>query len=416
MNKKNILTFILIFLVLNFVVSFFTNKTDNSTTAAPASDFTVTTTKTEYGLHDLVGVKIKNNTANAATIKNKCPANPLEVSAYVNGQWIPKTSAPEIKCDKTQDTVIDAGKEVTVSYTSWNNALFNELGRYKISAQIISGNTAETIKTVTLETGEFEIKPQGWLGIAWTSALFQPIYNILILLISFIPYHDLGFAIILLTIIIRTILLVPSQKALKSQRKLQEIQPKLNKLREKYKDNKEMLAKETMAIWKENKVNPFGSCLPLLIQFPVLIALFYVIQSGLHPDNAYLLYAPLKDFSLANINVNFLGFLDLTAINAFALPLFVGALQFLQMKLAVIKSDKAKAEKQGDEKPKKNETDMANQMMVYFMPVMIAIFTASVPAGVGLYWSVSTLYGIVQQLIVNKQVSGEKATVRVINQ
>jgi YidC/Oxa1 family membrane protein insertase len=227
------------------------------------------------------------------------------------------------------------------------------------------------------------------------------------------PFHDLGLAIILLTIIIRTLLLLPSHKALKSQRKLQEIQPHLTHLREKYKDNQEMLAKETMAIWKEHKVNPFGSCLPLLIQFPILIALFYVIQTGLNPDNSYLLYEPLKGFSIANINVMFMGFLDLTKVNAFALPLFVGAMQFLQMKLAMAKSEKNKAK---DNKPKKNETEMMNNMMLYVMPVMIAVFTASVPAGVGLYWSVSTMYGIVQQLGVNKQVSGEKAKVRVINQ
>jgi len=137
-----------------------------------------------------------------------------------------------------------------------------------------------------------------------------------------------------------------------------------------------------------------------------------VIQSGLNPDNAHLLYGSLSQFRLSEINVNFLGILDLTKVNAFVLPLFVGGLQFLQMKLAIIRSGKKK-ETEGA-KEKKSETEMANQMMIYVMPVMIAVFTASVPAGVGLYWSISTAYGIAQQLIVNKQVSAETASVRVI--
>jgi YidC/Oxa1 family membrane protein insertase len=412
MNKKNILTFVVIFLVLNFVLSFF-GKKDNNTAAAPAGNFSVTTTKSEYSLHDLVGVKIKNNTASQATIKNECPNEPLTVETSLNAQWTAKTAVSQINCANLTDVTIAAGQETTIQYSSWNHALFGELGKYKIIAQISGTDANGAAKTFTAESNEFEIKPQNFFGIAWNTVLYQPIYNILILLIGFIPYHDLGFAIILLTIIIRTILLIPSQKALVSQRKLQEVQPKLNKLREKYKDNQEMLAKETMNIWKEYKVNPLGSCLPLLIQFPVLIALFYVIQSGLNADNAYLLYGFQSNFSVSGINTLFLGILDLTKVNSFILPLIVGGMQFLQMKLAVLKS---KANKDSKEKPAKNETEMANQIMIYIMPVMIAIFTASAPAGVGLYWSVSTLYGIVQQLIVNKQVSGDKATVRVINQ
>ena len=89
--------------------------------------------------------------------------------------------------------------------------------------------------------------------------------------------------------------------------------PKLEQ--EKYKGDQQKIAAETMAIWKESKVNPFGSCLPMLMQFPFLIALFYVIKGGLNPDNAYLLYTQYGDLGLQNINVNFLGLLDLTKRN-----------------------------------------------------------------------------------------------------
>jgi len=417
MNKKNILTFIIIFLALNLVINFFTKK-DDSANLMKAGDFSIATTKTEYGQDEQVAVKIRNNTAVEYLIANKCPSAPLDIFTFNNNQWTAKTASAEMKCTGTTDIVINPQQEVTVPFQSWNHALFGDMGRYKISATLVPApGSAAPAKPEQIQSNEFIVKDQGWFGFLWTSVLYQPIYNILILIISIVPFHDLGFAILLLTILIRTILLVPSQKALKSQRKLQEIQPKLNKIKEKYKDNQEMIAKETMLLWKEHKVNPFGSCLPLLIQFPVLIALFYVIRNGLNPDNAYLLYAPLKGFSLAKINVIFLGFLDLTAINAFGLPLFVGALQFLQMKLAVMKNEKKKADNPDKDKKegKKNEMETANQMMIYVMPVMIAVFTASVPAGVGLYWSVSTLYGIAQQIVVNRQVSAEQVKVRVLD-
>ena len=415
MNKKNIITFIIVFLLLNFVISFFT-KRDDSGELAKTGDFGIATTKKEYGQNEQVEVKIKNNTSATYKILNECPSEPLDVFNFRNGQWIKKEITAEIKCEGKTDTVIKPQEEITVRYPSWNHALFGELGRYKISANLLPTDNSGNTQPKSAESNEFEVKDQGLFGFLWSSVFYQPIYNVLIFLASTVPFNDLGLAIILLTIIIRTILLIPSQKALKSQRKLQEVQPKLNRIKEKYKDNKEMIAKETMMLWKEHKVNPFGSCLPLVIQFPVLIALFYVIQNGLNPDNAYLLYGPLKDFSLAKINVNFMGILDLTSINAFVLPLFVGALQFLQMKLAVLRNDRKKTGKAEGKKETKNEMETANQMMIYVMPVMIAVFTASVPAGVGLYWSVSTLYGIVQQIVVNRQVSAEKATVRVINQ
>jgi YidC/Oxa1 family membrane protein insertase len=156
-----------------------------------------------------------------------------------------------------------------------------------------------------------------------------------------------------------------------------------------------------MALWKEAKVSPFGSCLPILLQFPFLIAVFYAIKDGLNPDNSYLLYTTYSDFSLQDINVNFLGILDLTKANLYVLPLIIGGLQFIQMKLSLAK--KAKKDKEsGIVKKEKNEMEMANSMMIYMMPVMIAVFTASVPAGVGLYWGASTTYGIIQQIIVNK--------------
>lgn len=408
MNKKNFLNYAIIFLLIYLVMGMFFGPTQDDQTET-GGNFQITATKKEYKVNDLIAVKIKNNTGFKAVIKNECPEEPLNVSLKNNGQWESISHSADLDCSGTKDKEIDPGKEITIDYRSWNHSLFGKTGTYKITTNITvpDDNSLNT----SLESNEFTLKPQGGLGFVWSNIFYRPIYNILIFFASTIPFHDFGLAIILLTILIRTILLIPSHKSMKSQRKMQEIQPKLNHIKEKHKGNQEMISKETMAIWKDHKVNPLSGCLPLLIQFPILIAIFYVIQNGLNPDNTYLLYGSLKDFSIRNINTNFLGILELKNINHFVLPIIVGGLQFTQMKLAMMR----KKDKNDDKKEnKQNEMEMANQMMIYIMPVMIAVFTASMPAGVGLYWSVSTAYGIAQQYVVNKQLENEKASVKVI--
>jgi YidC/Oxa1 family membrane protein insertase len=409
MNKK-ILNYILIFVTVYLILGIFFNP-DNENTEKAVGDFSFNTTKKEYTLHELVSVTLKNNTQSPVSVPNDCPAEPLIVQKKVGGQWQQQEATSDLTCADPEEITIEPGEELAISYDHWNNQIFDELATYKIKAEITFPDTEQD--SITIETDEFTIKPQGFFGYIWTAGFYQPIYNTLIYLTSIVPNHDFGIAIILLTIIIRTILLVPAHNAMKSQRRMQEVQPKLKKIQEKYKGNQEMIAKETMQLWKEHKVNPFGSCLPLLIQLPFLIAIFYVIQNGLTPNDTYLLYEPLKDFSLASINTNFLGILELTNLNFFVLPLIVGGLQFVQMKLALMRTQNQKKDDNQEKKPK-SEMEMASLMMLYFMPVMIALFTASLPAGVGLYWSTSTLYGIAQQFFVNKQMENSDVKVKVL--
>ena len=440
---QNILSFVIIFLVVNLVINFFFKP---NTQEEVQNTIVLTPIHNDFELGSAVSAELKNNPQSPVTLKNNCPNEPINVLKKENDQWAQKRNLAQISCEGTADVIVKPGEKHTVSFSNWNHALFGTLGTYKVQAVVwveetpsVNAGTQQTtqqtgtvavtptqqtqesvqptvpatLQSKIIESKEFEVKPQGAIGWIWTTIFYQPIYNLLIFLISFIPGHGLGFAIILLTLVIRTILLIPNQKALESQRKMQDVQPKLNHIREKYKDNQEMIGKETLAIMQEHKVNPMGSCLPLLIQFPILIALYYVVQNGLNPDNANLLYGGLQNFDYSKINVIFLNILDLTKINIFVLPLFVGGLQFLQMKLALVRNKK-KAESNKDQAPKKSEMDAANGMMLYFMPAMIAVFTASVPAGVGLYWSTSTLYGIAQQMVVNAKADKDKTKVRVI--
>lgn len=390
--SKKLLNFLLFFLSFSLIFQIFFSDNDKQV-IDPNTPLVITSAKNQYSKGKVVNINIHNNTTKTYKIQNTCPTEPLTVVKVTNGKYTQVNATPFIDCrdsidPATKDIVLKPMKNTNIRYTLWSNTLFEELGRYKVIGTFnIDG------KANKFESNEFEIVEPGFFGKIWVSALYQPIYNFLIYLINISPAYSLGIAIILLTVIVRLILYVPNQRALVAQKKMAEVQPKLNEIREKYKNNQELMAAETMKIWKENKVNPLGGCLPLLIQFPVLIALFYVIQDGLNPDKIYLLYEPLKNFDFTKIEIDFL-WMHLTSKDLFILPLIVGGLQYLQLKLATLGKDpNAKVAP---------EMEMTQNMMMYVMPAMIAVFTATLPSGVGIYWGTSTFIGIIQQIFVNK--------------
>ncbi|MBN2086724.1 YidC/Oxa1 family membrane protein insertase [Candidatus Peregrinibacteria bacterium] len=379
------LLFVLIFLI---VFQIFGNKNEQNAT----QDDVVLVAKSKMVIGKDVTLEIKNNSESVITIPNNCPKNPLIAERYINGEWIlQEYEIDPARCEDTKDVEIAPGDKYMLNYGEWGWNIFNEEGKYRI---IFNTNIGESEKTYS---HEFNMTAPSLIRRFWNEVFFRPIFNTLVLLIKIMPGKNLGWGIIFLTLIIKIILLGPNHKALRAQKAMQKIQPQLDALKIKHKDNPQLLASETMAIWKKYKVSPMSSCLPMLIQFPILIALFYVVKNGLSVINPDILYTTLKDVDLHSINPVFLGFIDLTKVNIIALPIFVGGLQFLQMHLTL---GKTKSVKTTDGKP--NPMPMMNSMMKYAMPVMIAIFTASLPAAVGFYWGTSTLFGIGQQIIVNR--------------
>ncbi|PJC36672.1 hypothetical protein CO046_04620 [Candidatus Peregrinibacteria bacterium CG_4_9_14_0_2_um_filter_53_11] len=410
MDKKKLITWLLFFTVIFLGLQLLNPAKPAQQNPESTASVTISATKDSYAVDEAVSVKVKNNTEEAITLPKTCPTNPLTVSTLAGDSFTEKTATAAISCDEVTPTTINPGEETTINFEYWNHSLFGEVGQYRVSLTLPSGDPEG--EPQTFSSASFNVEQAGVVKRFFRAAFYQPIYNALIFIVSVIPYHDLGFAIIILTLIIRLILLVPSQRAIVSQKRMQELQPKLTRLRKEHEGNQEKIAQETMKLWKEHKVNPFGSCLPLLIQFPFLIAIFYVVQSGLNPDNAYLLYSPLQHFNLQSIQTLFLGILDLRKVDHFVLPLIVGLLQFGQMKLAMAqKKEKDESRKESrkhkDKKEKKplagSEMEIANKAMIYIMPVMIAGFSATLPAGVGLYWGVSTLFALVQQLVANRK-------------
>ena len=225
--------------------------------------------------------------------------------------------------------------------------------------------------------------------------LYRPILNALIFLYNTIPGHNFGLAIILLTIIIRFILFPLNQKSLKAQSAMTKIQPELKKIQQKYKDNSTERNKAIMAFYKENKVNPASGCLPILIQFPILIALFQVLRQVFDPSILDQLYYFIQRPEV--INPSFLG-IDLALPNL-SLAVLAGVFQFIQSKLMMgAKKDTGQTKKEG--------FDMASLMgkqMLYFMPIFTVVIASRFPAGLALYWTMTTLFSIGQQYLINRK-------------
>lgn len=242
------------------------------------------------------------------------------------------------------------------------------------------------------------------LSTLYNTILYEPIFNGMIYLYHVLPGNDMGVAIIVLTLVIKTILFWPALAALKAQKKLQDTQPKIEELRKKYKDNKEELGKQLMEFYKTNKVNPLSSCLPLIIQLPVLIALYQAFFRGLQVDattglltadqigHLYSFLATM--YRTIPIDTNMFGILNLSANHNIILAILAGAATFFQAKTLQAKRAAVRTPGSKDE----DMSAMINRQMLYLMPAMTVVFGYQFPAGVTLYWLVSTLFSLVQQL------------------
>lgn len=221
----------------------------------------------------------------------------------------------------------------------------------------------------------------------YQEVLYRPLANTLVFFYQTIPYHDLGLAIILLTVLIRLILYPFVAKSLKAQREMAALQPEIKALQEKYKENKEEQAKKLMELYKERGVNPFSGCLPVLIQLPLLFALYHVFANVTGAELLSRLYSfiPHPDA----INPIAFGFLDLSS-RSIPLAVLAGASQFLQAYFMPQAGGADSAVQQAIQK-----------QTVYVLPIVITVISFQFPAALPLYWTVLNIIGIFQQGIPN---------------
>lgn len=190
-----------------------------------------------------------------------------------------------------------------------------------------------------------------------------------------IPSYAL--AIILLTLGIKIVLYPLSYKQMHSMKRMQEIQPKVAEIQAKYKKTPEKANQAIMELYKQEKVNPMSGCLPLLVQMPILIALFQALQG----------------FQYQDLGSSFFWVQHLKYPDPIILPVIVAATTYLQSKVTTPTST-------GNQN---NPAASTTKMMLYFMPLMIGYMSTKFPAGLSLYWIFFNLFGTLQQVIINRQ-------------
>jgi YidC/Oxa1 family membrane protein insertase len=228
----------------------------------------------------------------------------------------------------------------------------------------------------------------------FTIILYAPIYNLLIFLVDILPGGDIGLAVIIVTIIVKLIIMPLTISALRTSRAMQAIQPEFKALQEKYKDDKETQAKETFALYKKYKINPFASILTLFIQLPVVIALYYVFRHEVVKFDPSVLYSFVK--VPAAISNNFLGFFPLTPHNII-LAALAAATQFLQARYAM----PVPAAGTGGSASEQFNRSMAIQMR-YILPIMIGGVAFISPGAIALYFITTALFTLAQELLIRK--------------
>ncbi|MEK7622146.1 MAG: YidC/Oxa1 family membrane protein insertase [Patescibacteria group bacterium] len=224
---------------------------------------------------------------------------------------------------------------------------------------------------------------------------FDPLYNLLVWLSAVLPGHSLGLSIIIVTIIVKLILLPLYHKTTTAQQKIKALEPKLKELKEKHANNREEQARQTMALYRDHGINPLTSFWLLLVQIPIVLALFWVFRDSfdIRPELLYSFVTPPSA-----VNATLFG-LDLTARN-YVLAILVGASQFLQMRLAI------PAVAPVNSQDRSFKTDFARSMNVqmrYIMPAFITLVSFGFPAALTLYWLTSNLFAIGHELVVRHQ-------------
>lgn len=257
-------------------------------------------------------------------------------------------------------------------------------------------------------------------GYLYNTIIFWPLYNGLIGLISLAPHIiDAGVAVILFTIIVRLILFPISRKAIIAQIKMREIQPQLDEIKTKYKDDKQLQGTKTLEVYKKNGVNPFSSILLLFIQLPIMYALYSVfIRSGLPVVNTAILY---HFVTIPVIKIEFLGLFNITK-SSIILSLGAAVAQYLQLEFSLRQMKKTSDKNtfllttplggsMGTARAStSSQADMAQNMtkqMKYIFPVIIFVISYRLSGVLSLYWIATNLFTLGQEFYVRRRIAKE---------
>lgn len=227
----------------------------------------------------------------------------------------------------------------------------------------------------------------------YSHIVFNPLYNGLIFLFDIAPWIDAGFAVIIFTILIRLILFPLSKKSIVTQVRMKEIEPELNRIKQTITD-KQQQALKVMELYKTKGVNPFSSFFLLLLQLPIIWALYSIfVRSGLPIVNESILYSFI---TIPTINMHFLGVFDIS-MRSILLSLFAAISQYLQLHFSFASNSTT-----NNSNPNMNAVADMMKNMKYIFPVMIFFISYRISAVVAIYWTISSLFTLAQELVVRR--------------
>lgn len=232
--------------------------------------------------------------------------------------------------------------------------------------------------------------------------IFEPLYNLLVLLFDLIPWADAGIIVILLTVIVRLLLFPLSRKAVRTQMKMQEIAPLTKEINEKYKNSPEEKARKTLELYRQHKLNPFSSIFVILLQLPILLALYQIfLHAGFPQVDLSILYSfiPAPDA----IETTFLGSIDITSKSA-TLAFLAAVTTYFQFKVSLAKQKPSAGDSFGD-----NLARSMQVQMKYFFPIIVFFISYSISGVIALYWLTTNLFTIVQELVIRRKLKTQAA-------
>jgi len=229
---------------------------------------------------------------------------------------------------------------------------------------------------------------------------YEPLYNGFIFLINTLPFHDVGIAIILLTIIVRIFLFPFTHKSVKTQAKIKILEPEISRIKKETEKDKQEQAKQVMGLYKKHGVNPFSGCLLFIIQIPFILSLFWIfnneLTNGLSQDKIYSFISFPENFSTL-----FLGILDVSEKSLF-IALLAGISQYFQIRLSM-PAIKNKVESKTPSFKEEFAKSLQMQMK-YVFPIMVFFLSYTIfPSAVAIYWTTSNLFSITHEVFVRKK-------------
>lgn len=240
---------------------------------------------------------------------------------------------------------------------------------------------------------------------AFSNLIYEPLYNALVYLVDIVPAHDMGIAVIILTIFVKLVLFPLSRQAIRTQAAMREIAPEVEDIKKKYKDKQEEQARAIFALYRERGIRPFSTFFLIFLQLPILFGLYWVFwKGGLPSVDSSILYSFVP--KPENVSMEFLGFVNMSERSIF-LAFLTGLTQFLYTRLSMGPRKSAIKE----DNPSFS-SDMARSFDLqarYILPLLFAGISYTLAAALPLYWTTSNLFMIGQELYMGRRFKEKKS-------